>query len=417
MSSKIFRKASLERLNSPEELNTAITVTQPKAWIALAMTGIILVVVLIWSLIGSIPTRVNGRGILARGGGMIQVVSMSGGQVQEIVAETGNFIKQGQVVARIHKPELLNQIRNLKADLDDAKMRHAKLSEYHAKNTRATRDNLAVKRANLEQQLKNQEVRRKFLEDQIQKQKKILKRGLITPSVIDSSYGKLNTITDKINEIKLMFSEMDKSLHTLESETERELLNSGDQLDELMREIRRQENALRLKSLIKSMHAGRVVEVRAKIGDVISSGSPILVLENPKQKMEALIYVNPADGKKISPGMEIDISPTTVRREEYGSILGLVTHVSKYPASPDVIHQTIPNKALVEELMAEGAPIEVKADLIPDHRTPSGYKWTSSIGPETTIQVGTLAECSVRVKDRRPITLVLPYLRKLLGIS
>lgn len=417
MASKIFRKASLERLNTPDQLDVAITVIQPRAWLSVAMIILAFSVVLIWSVIGSVPTRVQGRGILTRGGGMIQVVSLAGGQVQEIVAQVGHTIKQGQVVARVYTPELLNKIRNLRADLDDARERHQRLEDYHTRNLAATRANLETKRSNLKLQHDSLIERRAFFTDQLSKQQKILERGLITPGVVDSTRSQLNTIVDRINDIQLNFGEIEKTIFTMEREAERDILGSRDTLDEMGRELRRQESVLRLQSLVKSIHAGRVVEVRAKIGDVIGSGDTILVMENPKQKMEALIYVNPADGKKIELGMEIDISPTTVRQEEYGAILGIVTQVSKYPASPDVIHQTIPNKALVEELLTEGAPIEVHADLIPDHRTPSGYKWTSSIGPDVRIQVGTMAECSVRVKDRRPITLVLPYFKKLLGIS
>jgi len=416
MSSKIFRQASLARLNSPEQLDTAITVTQPRGWLAAIMIGIILLLIFIWSLIGSIYTRVNGQGILIRSGGMIRVVSTTSGQVQEMVAEVGSFVKQGQIVARIHQPELLNQIHNLKADMDDAHRAHNKLVDYHSKNIAATKKNLDVKRLHLNQQLKSLEKRKLFFKDLLKKQDKILKRGLITPSEIDRTYSQLNPIIDEINSINLAFNEMEISFLDMKSQADREILAGDNHLDELMRELRRQESSFRLNSLVHALNTGRVVEVRANNGDVIDVGSTILILENPTQKMEALLYVDPADGKKIKAGMEIDISPSTVRVEEFGSILGLVTHVSKYPASPDVIHQTIPNQAFVEELLALGVPIEVHADLIPDDRTPSGYKWTSSTGPVVTVQVGTMVECSVRVKDRRPITLVLPYLKKILGI-
>jgi HlyD family secretion protein len=94
-----------------------------------------------------------------------------------------------------------------------------------------------------------------------------------------------------------------------------------------------------------------------------------------------------------------------------------VTGVSKFPASPDMIGQAIPNKAIAEALLAEGAPIEIHADLIPDPHTFSGFKWTSSDGPRTEIQVGTMVVGSVRVRERRPITLVLPFLKKLFGVQ
>jgi len=416
MSSKIFRKASLEKLNSTENLFTAIIVTQPRGWLAILMICIIIALILVWSFVGSVYTRVGGQGILVRSGGMIQVVSMASGQIQEVVAEVGNFIKQGQVIARIHTPEQLNNIRNLKADIEDAIIAHKKLEFYHKKNLKLTNSNLEVKRSNQKQQLQTLENRKLFFNDRLAKEQIILKRGLITPNEIDNTNSQLNSIIDQINQINLSLSEMQSTVLNIESQAEREILNSNNNIDEFKRELRRQLSNLRLQSVVQSMSSGQVVEVLSKTGDIIQAGSSLLILENPNQKMEALLYVNSADGKKIKTGMEVDISPSTVRTEEYGSILGIVTYVSKYPASPEVMQQNIPNEALIQEMLSAGVPIEIHADLIPDHKTPSGYKWTSSTGPDVSIGVGTMAQCSIRVQDRRPITLVLPYLRKMLGV-
>jgi HlyD family secretion protein len=417
MSSKIYRQAAVERLNSPEHLNTAVSVTEPKGWLAVLLMAVIFCLILVWSITGSVYTRVSARGILIRSGGMLQVASMTSGQIQEIVAEVESDIKQGQVIARIYKPDLLNQIHNLKADIADAVIADRKLVEYHRKNIAATRENYTVKRSNLRLQLENLEKRRRFFESRLEKEKVILERGLITPTEIDNTHNQLNSIIDEVNGIHLAMGEHEASILMMESKAEREMLESSTRLDELNRELRRMESTLRLQSVIESPHSGRVVEIRVRAGDVVGEGTPILTLEDPEQKMEALLYVHPADGKKIRTGMEIDISPTTVRTEEYGSILGLVTFVSKYPASPELMHQVIPNKALLEELLAEGAPLEIHADLIPDHTTPSGYKWTSSTGPKIQVQSGTMLQGSARVQDRRPITLVLPYLKKILGVQ
>ncbi len=417
MSSNIYRKEALERLNSPENLNTAIAVTQPQGWLAVLLIVLIFLLILVWSFTGSIYTRVNARGILIRSGGMLQVSAMTSGQIQEIVAEVETRIKQGQVIARVHKPDLLNQIHNLKADIDDTEITHQKLMGYHKKNIAASRQNYDSRRKNLNLQLENLEKRKLFFESRLEKEKKILDRGLITPTDLENTHSQLNAIVDEINNIRLSLSEIDTSLLGMESKAEREILDSSNRLDELNRELRRMESVLSLQSIIYSPHSGRVVEIRVRAGDVIGEGTPLLTLETPEQKMEALLYVRPEDGKKIKTGMEIDIAPSTVRTEEFGSILGLVTYVSKYPASPELIHQVIPNKALVEELLSAGVPLEVHADLIPDHNTPSGYKWTSSSGPKIEIQSGTMLEGSVRIQDRKPITLVLPYLKKFLGIQ
>jgi HlyD family secretion protein len=75
------------------------------------------------------------------------------------------------------------------------------------------------------------------------------------------------------------------------------------------------------------------------------------------------------------------------------------------------------NDKLVETLMGRSAPIEVVAKLLPDPATPSGYKWSSSKGPPTQVMSGTLATGSVVVESRRPISYVLPVIKRSVGAS
>ena len=68
MGEGMFRKAALEKLSSPEQLDVMMQVTSPMGWIAMAGTGVILGFVIVWSVVGEIGIRVDGQGILLRGG-------------------------------------------------------------------------------------------------------------------------------------------------------------------------------------------------------------------------------------------------------------------------------------------------------------------------------------------------------------
>ena len=70
---KLFRKAALERLSSPEQLDLVMEVTHPRAWLALGATGVLIVTLIIWSILGSIPETVEAQGILLRRGGIFDV--------------------------------------------------------------------------------------------------------------------------------------------------------------------------------------------------------------------------------------------------------------------------------------------------------------------------------------------------------
>jgi HlyD family secretion protein len=59
--STIFRKESLERLSSPEQLDQLMQVVNPRSWLPLATIGSLVVLGLIWSLIGRIPITITNR--------------------------------------------------------------------------------------------------------------------------------------------------------------------------------------------------------------------------------------------------------------------------------------------------------------------------------------------------------------------
>ena len=57
MNDKIFRKKSIDRMSSPEQLNDYIKVTNPGVWMVLAAIVILLVGVCVWGVFGKLETK------------------------------------------------------------------------------------------------------------------------------------------------------------------------------------------------------------------------------------------------------------------------------------------------------------------------------------------------------------------------
>lgn len=57
MNDKIFRKKSIDRMSSPEQLNDYIKVTNPGVWMALAAIVILLIGVCVWGVFGKLETK------------------------------------------------------------------------------------------------------------------------------------------------------------------------------------------------------------------------------------------------------------------------------------------------------------------------------------------------------------------------
>ena len=110
--------------------------------------------------------------------------------------------------------------------------------------------------------------------------------------------------------------------------------------------------------------------------------------------------------------MTIQITPSTVKRERYGSIIGKVINVSSFPVSQEAAVNIVGSKELALALTGQGAMIEVESELKPTSSSESisGYEWTSQ-NPPVAVSQGTTTINRVRVDDRAPITYVLPLLR------
>jgi HlyD family secretion protein len=132
--------------------------------------------------------------------------------------------------------------------------------------------------------------------------------------------------------------------------------------------------------------------------------------------VEALIYVPASYGKKVRVGMEVQLMPSTVRREEYGFMLAEVRYVSDYPASSESMLAILQNRQMAQELSGGIAPIEVRARPIRG-QTRSGFRWSSGDGPPFTVGAGTLGSAEIIVDRQAPITLVVPLLRKSLALD
>jgi len=63
----MFRKAALDKLASPEQLDVLMEVTSPRNWALVYGMGGLILLVIAWSIFGTIPTKVAGQGILIRG--------------------------------------------------------------------------------------------------------------------------------------------------------------------------------------------------------------------------------------------------------------------------------------------------------------------------------------------------------------
>ena len=412
----IFRKVALERLSSPEQLDQLMEVTSPRGWLALAALGALLATALIWGLFGAIPTEAAGEGILIRQGGVSNVVAAESGQVEEILVKVGDVIEKGQVVARLRQEELLRQIQDSRDKLADARSDYQELLGYAGRQGQLRGRETEQQRANLRQSIRAYEREVQLARERVEAERELLKDGLITKQTLLASEQRLNTAQDQLATARLELNGLELKGLEAEQQVDQQVQVRAAAIRDLEIELRERQARLAESSRVVAPRAGRVLELLVDRGDVVSPGTPIFNLEVISEELMAVLFVPATAGKRIQPGMTARLSPSTVKREEYGAMLGEVVWVAEFPSTERGMTRLLGNEALVARLLEEGPPIQVNVALRRDPATPTGYRWSSSRGPNVEISSGTLASGSIVVRQERPISLVIPGLRERLGI-
>lgn len=409
-------------------------VVSPKDWLPLAALAGLFFAFSLWCVFGSVPSAVTGRGVLLRPRRVIGVQALGGGRLMSLAVHIGDDVKVGQLIARVDQSELRRKIEDDQSFLSTLLLQeHAKTSSQNLQvRLQRQRDQLEKKslesqRLGLQQGLKDAITLDPLLERRLASLRKLREAGLIAEASqqyiagefdyrdnrqkISDYKAKLEEIDSQLKELETQFAALEKA--DLDASTSRE-----NQIIEVRAQIAMSELQLLKSGDIVSEYPGRVSEVFATIGQVLPAGARVLSLdiESSDAAPLCLTYFPIKDGKKVQPGMDVQVTPDTIQRPRFGGILGKVISVTALPVTREGAINTIGNADLVQEIMGEGGYIEVTVQLEKDPSNYSGYLWSSSKGPPLKMTTGLTTATRVIVERRAPITYVFPILRETSGV-
>ncbi len=111
MTRSIFRKAALDKIASLDQLDQTMTVVKPANVAALISAGLLILVGLVWGIFGSVPDVVMGNGVIMNYDSVTSVKCSNSGVVKNVFVRHGDYVKSGQIIARIERQDILDQIR------------------------------------------------------------------------------------------------------------------------------------------------------------------------------------------------------------------------------------------------------------------------------------------------------------------
>lgn len=469
---QIFRERSLAGLSTPERLDQLLRIVRPKSWMQLLAVGVGLGALLTWAILGRIPVTASGTAILVRPKQVVPFQSAASGPIAAILVDVGDEVKQGDVLARLRLPALEKELEQERAKLDLFSSHSTEMDQMErelAKNERAfiteQRNLIAARIESIEnaaerrrqksagyiaEQRSNLETARQLsgeLEQALQERytaiASLIDEGLTSASVLVGWQSELIATKLSLAELNVKAQELDmaeilaqeefdsqldliKDLHIKQNELglremavtrrlrEDELTNTSDR-ETILRKIDELATQLENESRVLSVNAGRILEITASPGQLVTIGERLgkMEIEDQSAKLMTLAYFRVKDGKKIQPGDRIRTSPSTVEHERFGLLLGTVVSVSDYPVTTKAAAHQIGDLETARALLGGETRIEVVANL---ERDGSRLVWTSGTGPEDfPITAGTTAEVRVTIEEIAPIVLVLPFLKSLMG--
>lgn len=471
----LFRKEALERISSPERLDQIMQVVSFQKWIPLAAFGTIIAAGVAWSVVGRIPVTVSGQGVLIFPSKVMPFQSPGAGRLLTLNVRVGDMVKKGQVIAMLDQAELQKRLQQSQAKLGQLLLQYNNASTLQQQrigldqvalqqqratllNSLQTRrsvspllrekglESIRSDRQNLQQRLQTTRELLPTLKQRFDIRQQLLKEGAISGDTVLQSRQELIDAQTKVNDVQSQLKQLDvkeadaqrqflenlnsiqeiqaqlKELDTKKaSQAQQDLdavTNRKKEIQETQREIAQLQLQLKNTSQITSNYTGRVIELSTTPGQLIAQGNTIGSIEAQERsaKLMSVTFFAPGEGKKLKPGMKLQITPTTVKREEFGGIVGTVSNISAFPVTQEGAVSLVGSAEVVKGLLSQGPQLQAFATLQPDTSTFSGWKWSSSKGPRQKITSGTPTTVRVTVEERAPISFVFPILKSWTGV-
>lgn len=301
--SQIFSQEALDKLRSPEKLDTMLPITTPISWMALIAILVLLFSVVLWSIYGAFTVKAEGMGLIMDSAGVLNISHVANGKIERLYVKPGDAIKKGDLIAHMEQAEQSADTRMAQYGMGLASSDRDAMSrayQYNAKEYQQT--------------------------------------------VAENIYSDYDGIVD---------------------------------------------------------------EVMVDEGSMVPAGTPIcsVRITQDRDELTGLLYIPVEKGKRVQPGMSIQLAPNGVDVSQSGSLLGVVRSVSQYPMTLQGIQQHLGNAQLAQWILQaqNSSVMEVTFDLVKDPDSESGYLWTSQVGEHKPITAGSFCTGSIIIERKPPI--------------
>jgi HlyD family secretion protein len=419
-----------------EQLNVAVRIVPLRSWFFLGAAFLVLGAFGAISFWYQVPLKVDGRGILlaknSQGSeSLLQVTAPATGRLRTVLVSVGSLVHAGDVVAEIDQKELGDAVASATAELERLREEDARMTQLDVEEARS--------KAQAEEELKHALARGIVLDRaRLVIHRKILSgdqslkaRRLVSQSDALKSQAESDEVESNIANAEARLQEIAYEKVRDESTRRRASLKRQLAVSEAKTRLSLLKDRFERDTRITSPYSGKVVDLSIAPLDSVQLGTTAALLrpvDAGPSALEAVIFVPAGLGKKIRVGDGVEIVPDTLRRQEHGFIRGEVRSISEVPCTDQSMLAELKNPALVSGfterykgqvlLTIHGDLRETELAAAEETRARlNRLQWSSSSGAYQIVSSGTLCSASIVVERRPLIALLMPWLKKLIGID
>jgi HlyD family secretion protein len=151
-------------------------------------------------------------------------------------------------------------------------------------------------------------------------------------------------------------------------------------------------------------------------GTLVTEGQNIAIATTSKEIPHLIAGFVPAVSfSGVKNGSRVLVSPVNVDVNTYGSIIGYVDFVSPVGLGQDDAQAVVGDVSITKSIYASQPSLFYITIRLEKANTFTGYKWSSSKGPNYKIPITTLANVKIVTNTYRPYQIVLPFLKSITG--
>lgn len=415
--SPIYRSEAVDSLTAPSRLNVVAPLTSPRLWVAILSAAFLVLAALGWAVLGQVALPIHGTGVLVRGTHVTVAEATTAAQVSEVMCRPGSKVEAGQELFRMRLP--------VQAAASQAATRRVEQLKRQDELLRGREDEVLAKvQAAMDEQssaLSRQLQTLTSLLAQHKKQVDLCEKLRGDGVVGDRDY--LDAVSDALQVERILSQTQsdlqqlarDRSMHQIGIESSR-----ADRLESLLSAEAAAAEALALfdrDRTVLAPESGTVVQVLAYPGLSVEPNEPLAIISPAGDgPLNCLAFFPLASGKRLADGMPAQVAPTVAARERFGWIQGKVNGADLFATSQSSVVDRIHTRDLASQLgQRYGPTLGALITLDTDAAGAGGFSWSGGHGYDAALTEGTMVEVDVVVEKVRPIALLLPWLREVVG--